>query len=354
MTQPNTPTFPRTIGMDLGSRKTAVCILSPEGGQLHESTISTTKPEMLTFFQAQPKSRVVMEASGPSRWIAELASSCGHEVIVANPREFRLICESHHKTDRNDARILAEFGQFRPHMLHPIKLRGLKCQIARSTMAARSHAVGERTKLISFIRAQVRNLGESLSECSAANFHKTAPAQIPDVLRPALSPLLKQLQCITEVVASYDEEVDRLCKDEFPETAMLTQVTGVGPNTALSLVTTIEDPARFKKSRDLGPYVGLVSKSRSSGDKNPQLGISKRGDKMSRRLLVNAATYVMGPRGKDCDLKRYGLRLAGRGGQAAKAKARIAVARKLGILLHRLWVTGEVYEPLRNSGKVAA
>lgn len=354
MTHTTTTAFPRTIGMDLGSRKSSFCIVGVDGERLQEGELKTTKPEMRSFFVAEPTSRVVIEASGPCRWIAELAESCGHEVIVANPREFRLICESHRKTDRNDARILADFGQFRPQLLRPIKLRGLKCQIARTTLAARSHAVRQRTLLISFIRAQVANLGESLSDCSAATFHKSAPERIPSVLRPALDPLIEVLQAVTKAVAEYDREIDRLCEKEFPETAMLTQVNGVGPNTALAFVATVEDPARFRRSRDVGAYVGLVSKSRSSGSKAPQLRISKRGDKGLRRLLVSAATYIVGPRAKDSDLRRCGERLQARGGQASRSKARIAVARKLSVLLHRLWITGEVYEPLRNHPESAA
>jgi transposase len=351
MTQTTTTaasTFPRTIGMDLGSRTSSFCTVDPSGKRLQEGDLKTTKLEMEAFFKSQPTSRVVIEASSPSRWIAELAASSQHEVVVANPREFRLICESHRKTDRNDARILADFGQFRPHLLRPIKLRGLQCQIARCTLAVRSHAVRQRTFLISLIRSQVRNLGESLSDCSAATFHKKAPARIPEILRPALEPLFTVLQAVTEAVALYDREIDRLCREDFPETAILTQVVGVGPNTSLSFVATIEDPERFAKSRDVGAYVGLVSKSRSSGSKNPQLRISKRGDKDLRRLLVSAATYIVGPRAGDCDLRRFGERLQARGGQASKAKARIAVARKLAVLLHRLWISGEVYQPLRN------
>ena len=346
MTQATTMTFPRTIGMDLGIRRTSFCVLAPSGRRIHEGGLKTSKPDMLAFLAAQPTSRVVLEASGPCRWIAEIAEDCGHEVIVANPREFRLICESHRKSDRNDARILAAFGQFRPQLLHPLKLRGTKCQIARSTLAARAHAVRQRTLIINLIRAEVRNLGESI-DCSAATFHKRASACIPARLRPVLEPLLEVLGVLTEAVAKYDCEVDRLCETEFPETALLTQISGVGPNTALSFVATIEDPTRFPRSRDVGAYVGLVSKSRASGSSNPELRISKRGDKHLRRLLVNAATYVCA-RGQDSDLKRFAQRIADRGGQAAKAKARIAVARKLAVLLHRLLVTAEVYEPLRN------
>ncbi len=354
MKNSNTTDFPRTIGMDLGVRSTSFCVVKPSGEYSEEGTIKMNKPSMLEFFKVQPCSRIVIEACASSRWVAELAGSCGHEVIVANPRKFYLISKSDRKTDRNDARLLGEFGQVRPDILSPIKLRGLKCQIARSTIAARAHAVRQRTLIVNLMRSQVRNLGESLPSGSAANFHKIAPECIPTNLHAVLNPMIEVLIALTGAISKYDKEIHRLCKEEFPETGALAQITGVGPNTALSFAATIEDPKRFKRSRDVGAYVGLVSKSRNSGDSNPQLRISKRGDKDLRRLLVSAATYIIGPRGQDTDLKRMGERLKARGGQSSRSKARIAVARKLSVLLHRLWVTGEVYDPLRNHNQAAA
>ncbi len=354
MTQNTKTTFPRTIGMDLGVRSTSFCSVDQSGSILDEGVLTSAKEEMGALFKNEPTSRVVIEASGPSRWVAALAAEHGHEVVVANPREFKLISQSHRKTDRNDARILADFGQFRPKLLKPVKLRGLKCQIARTTLTARSHGVRQRTLVIKLIRAQVRNLGESLPTCGAAYFSKKSKDLIPAVLRTSLDPLFHVLEAMMQTIATYDQEIKRLCEDGFPEAEVLRQVNGVGPNTALAFIATVEDPDRFAKSRNVGAYVGLVSKSRSSGSKDPQLRISKRGDKVLRRLLVTSATYICGPRSKDSDLKRFALRLQERGGQSSKAKARIAVARKLSVLLHRLLVTGEVYEPLRNSKTLAA
>jgi transposase len=117
---------------------------------------------------------------------------------------------------------------------------------------------------------------------------------------------------------------------------------------ALTFVLTIEDRDRFQKSRDVGCYVGLRPKRSESGESQPQLRITKEGDVYLRKMLVQGAHYILGYRGPDTDLKRWGRRLAGQG-KNAKKRAVVAVARKLGILLHRLWVTGEVYEPLRNS-----
>jgi len=346
-------TFPRTIGMDLGISKSAYCAVGPDRTRVEEGLIKTTKEAMENYLRSQPASRVVIEASSPSHWVKAVAESCGHEVVVSNPREFRLISESHRKTDRKDARILADFGQIRPDLLHPVNLRGQESQLARATLALRDHVVKQRTRIINLIRSQVRNLGESLDGCKAATFHKTAPERIPSVLEPIVAPLLEVLIKLTESIASYDKQVSRLCK-QHEATSILLQVQGVGPVTALSFVTTIEDPARFARSRDVGAYVGLVPKTRSSGSSSPELRISKRGDRQLRRLLVIAATYVLGPRSEESDLKRYGEKIRARGGQTSRAKARIAVARKLSVLLHRLWITGEDYEPLRNSQKSAA
>jgi transposase len=144
----------------------------------------------------------------------------------------------------------------------------------------------------------------------------------------------------------YDRKIEELASEKYGHTKLLRQVKGVGPLTSLAYVLTLENPERFPKSRDVGPYVGLVPKQEDSGESQPQLGISKTGDTMVRKLLVGSAHYILGPFGPDTDLRRYGLRLCERGGKNAKKRAAVAVARKLAVLLHRLWVTGEVYEPL--------
>ena len=355
MNQNTHNSFPRTIGMDLGVRKSSFCILDPSGKQIEEDSLRMSHESIELFLSEQPTSRLVIEACGPCRWVAEFATKNGHEVIVANPREFRLIASSHKKSDRNDARILAEFGQVRPKLLHPIQLRGLKCQIARSTLGNRDHLVKQRTQLINAVRAEVRGLGECLPTCAAYVFHKRMRGQIPAILKASVDPLLDVLASLANSIKRLENEIASLSVKQFSKsgTEIMRQVAGVGPITALAFVATIEDPTRFKKSRDVGPYVGLASKSRSSGDKNPELRISKRGDALLRRLLVNAATYIMRPNAPDSDLRRFGERIQGRGGQAARGKARIAVARKLSVLLHRLWTTAEVYQPMRNTNKSA-
>ncbi len=122
----------------------------------------------------------------------------------------------------------------------------------------------------------------------------------------------------------------------------------MGTLIALSFMLTLEDPHRFGKSRDVGCYLGLQPGRRNSGQSEPQMHISKEGDPYLRTLLVQRAQHILGPFGVDCDLRRGGLKLAERGGKSGEKRAIIATARKLAVLLHHLWVSGEAYEPLHN------
>ena len=177
---------------------------------------------------------------------------------------------------------------------------------------------------------------------------------MPEDLFPGLATLLETIEGLTRTIREMDREVEQVCNTRYPETALLRQVKGVGPITALCFVLTIEDPTRFTKSRSMGAYLGLRPKHRNSGDQQPQLRITKGGDRLMRRLLVSAAHYILGPLGPDTDLRRSGLQMAERGGKSAKKRAVVAVARRLAVLLHRLWVTGEEYEPLRLASLRAA
>ena len=170
-------------------------------------------------------------------------------------------------------------------------------------------------------------------------------------LREALEPLLQEVESLNERIQTYDRRIAKMAKETYGETALLKQVQGVGNLIALTYILTIEDPRRFRKSRDAGCFVGLQPGRRDSGESEPQMRISKEGDEYLRTLLVQGAHYILGPFGQDSDLRRWGQKLAARGGNNGKKRAVVAVARKLAVLLHRLWVNGEVYEPLHNSQK---
>jgi transposase len=196
-----------------------------------------------------------------------------------------------------------------------------------------------------------------LPKCPARSFHNKAAEHIPEALRLALEPILEQIGSLTRRMRDYDRQLETIAKERYPETELLGQVEGIGAFTALTFVLTVEDPHRFEKSRSVGAYLGLVPATDQSGDSDPQKHITKEGDEMLRKLLVGSAHYILGPFGHDSDLRRHGEKIASRGGKNAKKRAAVAVARKLAVLLHSLWVSGELYEPLRDAqrrGGVAA
>jgi transposase len=215
---------------------------------------------------------------------------------------------------------------------------------------SREALVSSRTQLVNHVRGAVKSFGSRLPKCPAASFHNKAPEHIPEALRPALGPILETIGSLTERIREYDRRLETISKETYPETRILRQVEGVGSLTALTFVLTVEDPYRFERSRSVGAYLGLVPASDRSGDRDPQKHISKEGDEMLRRLLVSGAHYILGPFGSDSDLRRHGEKIASRGAKKnAKKRAVVAVARKLAVLLHSLWISGEVYEPLRNA-----
>jgi transposase len=278
---------------------------------------------------------------------------CGHEVLVANPRKLRLIYANKRKTDEIDAENLARLARVDPRLLYPLKHRGEDSQAHLAIIRSRQALVDCRTQLVNHVRGAVKSFGARLPKCSARSFHKRASEHIPEALRPALGPILEVIASLTERIRDYERELETISKEHYPETELLRQVEGVGTLTALTFVLTVEDPYRFERSRSVGAYLGLVPASDRSGDRDPQKRISKEGDQMLRKLLVGSAHYILGPFGHDSDLKRHGEKIASRGGKNAKKRAVVAVARKLAVLLHSLWASAEVYEPLRNAHRSA-
>jgi transposase len=337
-----------TVGVDLGDQWSHYCILGLEGETLTEGQVRTAPQDVAEFFQALNAARVVVEVGTHSAWIRDVICSFGHEVLVANPRLMEGSKRRKRKNDRIDANKLARLGRVDPQSLHPMQHRSAEVRQDLVLLRARDALVAARTELINATRGLVKSMGRRLPKCSSPSFAQKVEAAVPAEIREALLPLVRMTAALSEGIEGYDEKIEKLASEKYGHTALLRQVKGVGPITSLAYVLTLENPERFVKSRDVGPYLGLVPKQEDSGDSQPQLGISKTGDTMLRRLLVGSAQYILGPFGPDTDLRRYGLRLCERGGKNAKKRAAVAVARKLAVLLHRLWVTGEVYEPLRH------
>ncbi len=343
-----------TMGLDLGDRYSYYKLLDKAGEVVEEGRIKTT-PEILgRNFRTYEPMRVVMEAGTHSPWVSRLLEECGHEVLVANPRKLRLIYENTSKDDRVDAEYLARLGRLDPQLLAPLEHRNEQAQADLQVIRSRETLVKTRSQLINHVRGSVKTLGERLSRCSTESFHKKVSGEIPEAIQEAMVPILDIIARITSQIRVYDRTIEEWGEEKYPEIRVLRQIHGVGPVTAAAFILTLEDPARFKKSRSVGPFLGLCSGRDQSGGRDPQLRITKEGDPYLRRLLVNCGQYILGPFGVDCDLRRHGQKIDARGGKNAKKRAVVAVARKLSVLLHQLWVSGAVYDPFYNSKRANA
>ena len=339
-----------TAGLDIGDKYSYPCLIDTESGEVVEEGRLRTNPKAFRrrFASEQPM-RIAIEAGTHSPWVNRLLEECGHEVLVANARKLRLIYANKRKTDEMDAENLARLARVDPKLLYPLKHRGQECQAHMAIVRSREALVGTRTQLVNHVRGTVKSFGGRLPKCPARSFHKRASEHIPEALLAALGPILEQIGSLTERIRQYDRQLEAISKEHYPETDLLRRVEGIGPLTALTFVLTLEDPHRFEKSRSVGAYLGLVPATDRSGDSDPQKRISKEGDQMLRKLLVSSAHYILGPFGSDSDLRRHGEKIASRGGKNSKKRAAVAVARKLSVLLHHLWVTGEIYDPLYNT-----
>jgi transposase len=341
-----------TIGLDLGDRTSHYCILDEAGNVILERNLLTTPKGIQQVFRKIPRSRIALETGTHSPWVSRQLSQMGHEVIVAHARNVRLIGESSRKDDRLDARTLARLARIDPGLLGPVRHRSAPAQIQLTVIRARAALVSTRTALVNAARGLTKSYGERLKKCGTEQMNRDSSQGLSQELRDALDPLLREIESLNERIGEYDLRIEQIAKEVHPEVALLKQVKGVGTLIALTYVLTLDDPHRFRRSRDAGCYLGLRPGRRNSGASEPQLHISKEGDRYLRTLMVQGAHYILGPFGQDSDLRRWGLKLAERGGKNAKKRAVVAVARKLAVLLHRLWVSGEVYEPLRNNHKV--
>jgi len=343
----------KVIGMDLGDKKNVIVVFDEEGNEVETARITNTSAQVQRFFAKHPGAVVVIEAGTHSPWISRLLTGMGHEVCVGNPRKLRAIWDADDKNDERDARILAMMYRLEPRLLHAIQHRGEQAQADLEMIKARDTLVRTRTSLVNHARGTVKAMGHRLPACSVNAFASRAPAEIPTSLKDALAPIVETVAELNRRIKEIDKQIHYLCQDRYPETKYLLQVGGVGPITALAFVLTIETPDRFKKSRTVGAYLGLTPRRDQSGETDKQMHITKAGNRYLRCLLVGCAHYILGAFGPDCDLRRYGERIAAGGGKRAKKCAAVAVARKLAVKLHRLWANAAEYAPLMSERKAA-
>jgi len=337
--------YSTTIGIDLGDKYSSICVVDAEGEVLEESRLRTTDKALTERFEAMRPALVVLETGTHSRWVSHLLGKLGHEVVVGNARRLRMIYCNENKTDRLDAQSLARVARMDRKLLYEIQHRSHRAHLDLEQIKARDLLVNERKRIVVHIRSVVKTFGLCLPKCDTGYFCKKTQPLLPAELQEVLEPLYDVLEVLHEKIAVYDAKIKALAQQAYSECDLLREIGGVGPITALAFILTIEDPARFDTSRQVGSYFGLRPKLDKSGQRDPQLPITKCGNTMVRRLLVQAAHYILGHFGPDCDLRRFGLCIAERGGKRAKKRAVVAVARKLSVLMHRLWKNGEIYDP---------
>jgi transposase len=341
-----------TIGLDLGDKKHAICVLNQAGEIIDERTITNHRESIRRLSLKYPGARIALEVGTHSPWISRFLSELGHEVLVANPRKLRAIYASDRKSDKNDARILARIARLDPQLLYPIQHGTEEAQRDLLRMKMRDTLVRQRVCVINSVRMTLKSLGITLPKAPSSDYFarrcRSLLEERDKALLDMLEPMLKSLDGTSEQIKELDRAIEQLCEEKYPQTKRLRQICGVGPVTALNFVLVIGDPERFENPRDVAAYLGLVPRRDQSGGLDKKLRISKAGDAYLRQLLVGSAQYILGPFGKDCDLRRHGLMLAERGGKSSKKQAVVAIARKLAVLLLVLWKHKRDYEPLRG------
>lgn len=337
------------VGIDIGERHLNLCEIDLDD-VVSEARLVNSAKKLREHFEGRSKRRIAVEAGAHTRWIAELLRELGHEVLVLDPRRTKLISGSLYKDDRIDAQTLAMLARDAPTLLKTIPVRPLESQIVLTLIRARAGAVQGRTRIINAVRGLLKPYGFKTSKDSRG---PGFTAHLRETLDPTLLRLVDSLLVLIDTfnaqIKRYDEDVELVLPRFAPDAIHVTEINGVGALTVLYFVALIGDCQRFVKARDIGPYLGLCRRRQDSGDYRSELGITKAGDNLMRALLANCASYILGPFGKDSDIRRWGLKRMGGGSRAEKKKAKVAVARKLAVLILTLWKTGRPYTPFRKT-----
>jgi transposase len=341
-----------TIGLDLGDRFSHYCMLNGDGEAVETGRIQTTEEALRRHFEGEPTMRIALECGTHSPWVSRLLKALGHQPMVANTRKIRAITGSESKNDKNDAEKLARFAAYDPKLLSPLEHRSQQRQLDLNLIHARSTLVRARTMIVNALRGLVKSAGGRLPACSTESLPVRAAAAIPPTLALVATPLIEQIALLTAQIAGMDKQIEKLGA-KYPEIGLLRTAPGVGPIVAAAYVLTLDRPDAAS-NRSAGAFLGLRPGQSQSGDSDPQRRISKTGDRCLRSLLVQSAQYILGRFGPDSELRRWGLKLAASGGKRGKKRAIVAVARKLAVILHSMWRSGQRFQPFPQPVTAAA
>lgn len=332
-----------TVGIDLGDRFSHYCVLNQDGEVIEEGRIPTREAALRRQFEGEPRQRIAMECGTHSPWVSALLKRLGHQVLVANARKLRAISQNESKNDRADAEMLARLAYSDPQLLSPIQHRSVGRQRDLNLIHARDTLVRARTMLINAVRGLVKSAGGRLPKCSTASFAARVAAWLPGEMKPATEPLLEQITALSLQIRGLDQGIEKLV-ERYPEIRILRTAPGIGPVIAAAYVLTLDHADAVNRSRAAGAFLGLRPQQSQSGNSDPEHRITKTGNIYLRSLLVQAAHYILGRFGPDTALRRWGLKLAAYGGKRGKKRAIVAVARKLAVILHCMWRSGQLYQ----------
>lgn len=333
-----------SCGIDLAVRSSAICIMREGGVIVMEWVVPTEEVGLQVAMAGRARLRCVLEASPLAEWAAGVLERAGHDVIVIDPRKAKAVITSKKKTDKLDARNLARMG-----------LTGWYTQVHRKSPQARAMrtylqaryglvqtALAQGSRIRGLLRAHGIRLGQVPESQFASRIKKVTKQQAP-LLWPMLEPLVKVRRQALEGAKQMKKQIARQASAASVPRQLMT-APGVGPLVVSTYVATIDDPGRFRCGSQVAAYLGLVPSVEQSGQREVHGRITREGDGLLRTYLIEAAHVLLTRTGRSCALKRWGLRLWKKKGFG---KARVAVARKLAILLHRLWITGENFDPAR-------
>ena len=254
-----------TIGLDLGDRASWYCVLDEAGEIQLEQRVRTSAKAMQEVFGEMPRSRIGLEIGTHSPWMSRVLSELGHEVIVANARKVRLIGESRKKDDRLDAQTLARLARIDPQLLDPVKHRSAQAQADLMVIRARAGLVRTRTALVNTARGLAKSYGERLRGCNVRNMNPEKAEGLSPELQAALEPLLACIESLSEQIAEYNERIEKLAQQSYPQVALLKQMKGVGTLIALTFLLTLEDPHRFRQEPRRGLLSGVAAGTEELG-----------------------------------------------------------------------------------------
>jgi transposase len=327
------------VGLDVSLKLTAICIVDQTGKIVREGTVASNPEAIAAFVKSHAPHvvRIGLETGATSTWLWTELKKMGLPIICIDARHAKAALKMQiNKSDRNDAFGIARIMQC--GWYKEVRVKDLDSHAIKALLVSRALLVKIKRDLENQVRGLLKNLGLVIGRCKLNTFTKRANELIDGkpALAAAVEPLLKVREAIERQIDDLDGKVLRLARSA-PQVRRFMTVPGVGPITALCYLATIDDPTRFKKSRSVGAYVGLTTRRYASGETDRTGRISKCGDGLLRSYLYEAANVLLTRVAKWSALKAWGMRIAKR---RSLSKARVAVARKLATILHRMWING--------------